>query len=333
MSSLLRIAGLLIVAAIGAFVLRTLYVAASRPASSAPPAMDHVRAAAADLPQGLLLRDSDLAWRDFPHGQVPPGALVQSQDGGADLKGAVLRTSVSAGKPLGLADVIQPDAPGFLAAALKPGMRATSVAIDDVSGNAGLIQPGDYVDLLLTQQLDGTPGRPAPTDHSVAAETVVSRVRVLAVGSAFLRPKADAETKEQPKDAHQRARTVTFEVTPHTAQVIAVATHLGSLSLALRSFATSDRQQPAAGDEMEPQTPPVWASDVSRAVRTSSHGPAAAGGAARAPAPKVIVYRGSKVGDGTNTPAPPAGAAATPGSPPPTPAGQPQVAANPATQR
>ncbi|MBU6493361.1 MAG: Flp pilus assembly protein CpaB, partial [Burkholderiales bacterium] len=67
MSSFLKIAGLLIVAAAGAFVLRALYIAASHPGPPKPAAMDRVRVAAADLPQGLLLRDSDLGWKEIPH--------------------------------------------------------------------------------------------------------------------------------------------------------------------------------------------------------------------------------------------------------------------------
>lgn len=311
MSNVLKLAALLIVAAIGALVLRALFIAASHPGPTPPPAMDRVRAAAADLPDGLLLRDSDLVWKSIPHGQVPPGALIEAQSGNDDLKGDLLRHAVRAGTPLGLADVISPNTPGFLAAALKPGMRAISVAIDDVSGNAGLIQPGDYVDVLLTQQMNTPAGTSAPPDRAVESETVVNRVRVLAVGSAFQRPKEDAA------QANTRARTVTFEVTPRTAQVITVATHLGSLSLALRSFATSDRNAPAAGAAMEPQTPPVWAGDVSRAL----HVPAQSAGVVRAHAAPVIVYRGSKASDATTASL--VGASIGTSGLPPLPAGEP----------
>jgi Flp pilus assembly protein CpaB len=291
MPKLFRTILLVLFAAVGAVVFRALFVAASQPHAPRPPATDRVRVAAAELPEGLLLRDSDLAWKDIPHTQVPPGALVRAQAGDGrdiDLKGDVLRHAVNAGVPLGASDVISPDAPGFLAAALKPGMRATSVAIDDVSGNAGLIQPGDYVDVLLTQQLGGSSSS-LTSLREVESETVVSRVRILAVGSAFQRPKEDAG---EPKT---RARTVTFEVTPHTAEVIAVATHLGSLSLALRSFATSDRNASAAGTETLPQSPPVWAGDVSRALRVAPPGRAPTRGAATGAPPRaVIVYRGSQ---------------------------------------
>ncbi|AOJ70821.1 MULTISPECIES: Flp pilus assembly protein CpaB [Burkholderia] len=309
MSHFLKLAGLLLVAVVGAFLFRALYVAASRPRPAAPPQQVRVRVAAADLPAGLLLRDADLGWKTMARGEAPAGALIDGDARGngasaaadasaaaaGDLKGDLLRHPARAGAPLGPADVISPSAPGFLAAALKPGMRAISVAIDDVSGNAGLIQPGDYVDVLLTQQLAAPGGASVAPERAVESETIVARVRVLAVGSAFQRPKDDAA---QP---NTRARTVTFEVSSHDAQVVAVGAHLGALSLALRSFATADRGAGAAPSP-EPPAPPVWAGDVSRALRAET--PAATPalprriGAAHAGGERqVLVYRGSKQGD------------------------------------
>ncbi|MGN6669180.1 MAG: Flp pilus assembly protein CpaB [Trinickia sp.] len=339
MQNILKLAGLIIVAAIGAFVLRALFVAASRPGPAKPTPMVRIRAAAADLPDGLLLRDSDLVWKSVPRADAPTGALVEGQADAADLKGDLLRHRVRAGTPLGPADVISPSSPGFLAAALKPGMRAISVAIDDVSGNAGLIEPGDYVDVLLTQQIATSPGAANGSDRTVETETIAERVRALAVGTAFTRPKDD---DKKPNSANERARTVTFEVTPRSAEVVTVAAHLGSLSLALRSFATSDRNAPQAEDVMEPQTEPVWARDVSRGLRAMARAPQeqahyAAPHASASERP-VVVYRGSKQSDSLGTASlglanntagalPPLPADALPAAPSPAPAAPPAHAA------
>lgn len=299
----LRMAVLIIAAGIGAFILRQLYVAASTPSAPGEAAEARVRVAAADLPEGLLLRDNDLAWKRMPSTQVPAGAFVESQPG-ADLKGALLRNRVEAGAPIRADNVIPAGAPDFLAAALQPGMRAISVPVDDVSGNAGLIQPGDFVDVVLTQEIGGS----ATVPGTFEAETVVRRARVLAVGSEFQRAKTPASAPDVPV----RARTVTLEVAPRTAQVVLVATRLGSLSLALRSFATSDRRQAAGGDEQEPDTPPVWAGDVSRAARAQS-ARTDAGARPAAQGSTVVIYRGSSVDDGSRGSG---GAIGTPGLPP-----------------
>ena len=256
MSNVLRIFLIVIVAAIGALLFKVFYVHATTAPKVVSVETDRVRSAAADLPQGLLLRETDLSWKAVPHNSAPSGAIVDAPANTADFKGSVLRHAVTANTIIVPADILSPSSPGFLAAALQPGMRAVSVGIDDVSGNAGLIQAGDFIDLLLTQEIDNKAS--GGTGHTYASETVVSRVRVLAVGSEFQRPKSDSE-------ANTRARTVTLEVFPQTAEVIAVASRLGSLSLALRSFAVSDRN-PADGSAAAPDhpLPPVYSNQISR---------------------------------------------------------------------
>jgi pilus assembly protein CpaB len=304
MSNIIKFTLLLVGAILIALIVRVV-IASTSHHGPAKVATQKVRVASADLPQGLLLRDEDLAWRQVPVADVPPNAVVAGASGAVELKGALLRHATASGVVLVADDVILPNAPGFLAATLKPEMRAVSVAVDDVSGNAGLIQPGDYVDLLLTQQMDRRTDSP---DLAVASETVVEHVRVLAVGSEISRPK----TGDAP-DASNRARTVTLEVTPRMGEVVAVAARLGSLSLELRSFATDTRApggsgeyalagvQPApqSGLQSASQSAPVWAGDISRAVRELPRPRATAAATGRAPAAPaaVIVYRGSDQSD------------------------------------
>lgn len=304
MRNIIKLTALVVIAALGAFVIRAMFVAASQPGASAPSEI-RVRAAAADLPGGLLLRESDLVWKTVSRSQLPSGALVEGEAGNGvtDIKGYLLRHAVPAGALLGVADVMSPAAPGFLAAALKPDMRAISVAVDDVSSNAGLIQPGDYVDVLLTQQMRAEPGVAIPPSRMVESETVAARVRVLAVGSAIVRPKDDSAA------ANTNARTVTVEVTPHGAQAIRVAAHLGSLSLALRSFAMRDRQIADRAEPDEERTGPVWAGDVSRALRSLPSAPSTNSttahrvpSSARPAEPQVVIYRGSSAGQSRENP-------------------------------
>ncbi|HEY2023940.1 Flp pilus assembly protein CpaB [Paraburkholderia sp.] len=297
MSTIIKFALLFLFAAIVAMIVRVVIVSSSH-ASTPTVDTQRVRVSAADLPQGLLMRDDDLTWKNVPVSRVPSNAIVDGKPGAIELKGALLRHPVTSGTVLVADDVILPSDPGFLAATLQPNMRAISVAVDDVSGNAGLIQPGDYVDVLLTQQMDHKTDNTSP-DFSVSSETVVEHVRVLASGSEIVRPKTG-----NPNEGTNRIRTVTLEVTPHMGEIVAVASHLGTLSLALRSFATASRDStPATLPSMAPapasdaERPPVWAGDISRALRQISQPRQVAVSApsARAPAPPhvVTVYRGS----------------------------------------
>src|ERR1700722_20299247 len=178
MSNVIKFAVLIVGALMIALIVRVVIVSGSHPSKRVVDTQK-VLVSAADLPQGLLLRDEDLGWKAVPTADVPQGAIVSGAPDALELKGALLRHAAASGTVLVAEDVILPSAPGFLAATLKPEMRAVSVAVDGVSGNAGLIQPGDYVDLLLTQQMDRRTDLP---DLAVASETVVEHVRVLAVG-------------------------------------------------------------------------------------------------------------------------------------------------------
>lgn len=298
MSNFIKIALLVVFALLCAMIVRT--VSGLSHPSNEPVSTIRIRTSAADLPQGLLLRDEDLAWKTVPPDQIPANAILEHAPGSPDVKGALLRHAVNAGTVIANDDVILPNAPGFLAATLKPDMRAISVAVDDVSGNAGLIQPGDYVDLLLTQNLDRRTDAP---DLAVASETVVQHVRVLAVGSEIKRPKGD----DMPSELN-RARTVTLEVTPHTGEVISVAARLGSLSLSLRSFATASRADKttsaasSATTDAADQPAPVWAGDISKALHDlpKPHvpvDPGPPGATTTLMSHSVVIYRGSEQSD------------------------------------
>jgi len=298
MSTTLKFALLVLGAAVLAMTARTLFATMNnqkKPAES----LVQVRIAASDLPAGLLLRNEDLAWKPLEKSQVPADALIKGTSAAQAMAGVLVRRNMKSGAFILAGDIIRPDAPGFLAAVLKPGMRAVSVPVDNVSGNAGLIQPGDYVDMILVQQSRNNDDLDRGRARSVVSETVVEKVRVIAVGSVF---QHQSEILEGRKNA-QAARTVTIEVTPRAAEAVTVATRLGTLSMALRSFAVTDRNAPhdeqtgsvVAWDNSQEKSAPVWAGDVSRALGHVREPVAVAKEKPREVLPhEITVYRGSK---------------------------------------
>lgn len=275
MSTVLRLALIVLVATLLALVARVVFINSQATPMAAEPDV-RVRVAAADLPAGLLLREADLDWQHHPRSQLPKGAITE---GGSNLQstGALLRRPVKAGQVILTDNLIRSDAPGFLAAALQPGKRAVTIPVNDVSGNAGLLQPGDYVDIILTQRL---PSSQLRGKTSVASETIVEAARIIAVGSRF---KRDEDEKKA-----SRVQTVTIEADARTAEAVSVASEIGSLSLALRSFALADRdtddsQQEALGARVVAweeavgmhRTGPVWGQDISRVFQSTVNLPVA----------------------------------------------------------
>ncbi|HTZ71053.1 MAG TPA: Flp pilus assembly protein CpaB [Acetobacteraceae bacterium] len=177
-----------------------------------------VLAAASTLRVGSLLKPDDIAAREMPVADVPAGARLDSPQARAALFGAMVRHTLLQYQVVLPADVMRPGDHGFLAAVLTPGYRATSVGVDAVSGTAGLIWPGDHVDLILTEQVPdpGDAGR-----QHVAAETVLKDVRVIAIDQQLV------QGGNASSSADAASRTVTLEVTPRDAERVNVAARLG----------------------------------------------------------------------------------------------------------
>ena len=226
--------GLLLLAALGLGLVgyqatrppKTVTVAAEAPP---PPLTVDVLAAARSLPAGTLMKDEDFTKKAVPSAEVPQGALTDIPDVRAGLRGALLRNYLDAGKVLMAGDILHPRDRGFLAAVLAPGARAISVGVDAVTGNGGLIWPGDRVDVILTQQMDE---KDAPLAKRYVAETVLNDVRVVAVDQSI----AQGAVASGDNATGRVARTVTLEVTPDQASRAAVADRLGKLTLAIRAM-------------------------------------------------------------------------------------------------
>jgi pilus assembly protein CpaB len=211
-----------------------------------PPLTVDVLVAAHSLPAGTLMKDEDFTKKAVPSVDVPKGAMTDSPDIRAGLHGALLRHYLDAGNILMTGDVLNPRDRGFLAAVLAPGARAISVGVDAITGDGGLIWPGDRVDMILTQELDQ---KDLPLARRFVSETVMSDVRVVAVDQSI----AQGAVAGADKATGKLARTVTLEVSPHQAERAALADRLGKITLAIRAVdgvaeATGPRSSVYGGD-------------------------------------------------------------------------------------
>ena len=267
---LLRIALFIVMAAgllgFGTVVFLTLKPSAS-PASpvavAQPPVTVRVLAAGRTLRAGSLLKPEDLAAVSLAPGAVPAGARTDTPAAHAELLGAMLRRSMAAGEVVLPADVVRAGDRGFLAAVLQPGMRAATVGVDAISGTAGLIWPGDHVDLILTETIEDSA---APLGHRIAGETVLHNLRVIATDQELMQGATPGAMPTNPGSSP--GRTVTLEVSPENAERVAVATRLGHLSLSVIAADRPAAEPKPVRAEAEPVT---WGGDVSAALQTDTH--------------------------------------------------------------
>src|SRR5262245_2845199 len=108
-----------------------------------------VLVAKGNLPAGTFIKDEDVPWQKWPTDGVNEAYLVEGQATLDTVVGAVVRKGIVAGGPITEAQIARPGDRGFLAAVLTPGMRAISISVNEPSSVAGLIFPGDRLDVLL----------------------------------------------------------------------------------------------------------------------------------------------------------------------------------------
>ena len=146
-----------------------------------------------------------------------------------------MRSALLPGDPVTAARLVAPGTRGILAAVTAPGMRAAAVALSQAASVSGLVEPGDRVDVILTQTVG----------ERRAATTVLHDVRVVAVDEAL------AGTGRDGGDGG----TASLELTPRQSEILALAGEMGKVSLSLRALSAGADRAPGAT---------VFDSDISR---------------------------------------------------------------------
>ena len=219
-----------------------------------------VAVAASPLAYGVDITPDKVRFVDYPNSSLPPGVFTTPAQLLPPGKRRVALLPISVNEPI-LAGKISGEGQGASIAALLPdGMRAASVAINDVSGVAGFVQPNDSVDVLITRSL------PTAAGNSQVTDVLLQNIRVIAIDQQSRN--ADGSPKV--------AKTATLEVNPVDAQKLALAQTVGTLSLVLRK----------PGEQNNPVVETVSMNDL----RYNMYG------GARYPAPAVVGNFGTGLG-------------------------------------
>ncbi len=223
-----------------------------------PPVQLNVLVAARPLSPGMLIRDEDFTPKAMPQRDAPAGSLPDTPEIRTEIRGALLRHFIDPGMAVTRADILRARDRGFLAAVLDPGTRAVSIPVDAVTGVSGLIWPGDRVDVILTQEMDG---QQVPLSRRVFGETVLTDVRVIAVDQQITEGGIPASGGE---GVGRVAHTITLQVAVDQAERVTVAGRMGHLALAVRAVEVAPNGSAQAGVKT------VFGGDVSPELSAST---------------------------------------------------------------
>jgi len=228
---------IVLVGAIVVAVLVAVIVQVSMGGKPEPVAVEEVKLevllAAKDLKIGDKLKAGDVRWQSWPKTALFSGAVVRKDNENADkvFEGRLAR-DVNKDEPFTKILLIGETEGNFVAASLEAGMRAVAIEVSAATMVGGFIEPGDYVDVILTynQRIKTGDDEVAKSvvDRNldkVATETVVQNVRILAVDQRATRPEEGKVSV---------GKTVTLELSLQDAERIALAQEIGVLTLSLR---------------------------------------------------------------------------------------------------
>lgn len=212
---------------LSAFVYREFKQASARPRAVE---MQEIVVAARALPLGTRLDGTNLRTIPWAAGEPVRGMCTRIQD----CTNRALITDVAQNEPILESKLAPVEAGAGLSAAIPQGMRALSVAVNDVVGVAGFVTPGTTVDVLVTGPITGSNQR---GETGNITRTILEDVRVLAAGQRV----------EQDRDGKpQTVPVITLLVTPEDASKLAMASTEGKIQLALRNTIDTQISDPPA---------------------------------------------------------------------------------------
>jgi len=191
----------------------------------------------ADIPVETDLRRDMFKQASFDPEQLPKDAISDPDD----LHGQFALQELPQSQPVRPSAIASRSTALAMAYGIPENYRAITIPVDDVSGVANFIRPGDHIDLLAI--FTDTSG------NYSTVQTVLQDVLVLAINAVTTPPEGDQAKEEQeakPKSRRgEESRTATIAVTPHQAQLVALSHHRGEIRLILRR--TGDRRIESLG--------------------------------------------------------------------------------------
>lgn len=164
------------------------------------------------IPARQVITDQMVDFTEMPANYASPGVLGKPDE----VIGKMSRSDIFPGEQIIKNKITSSNDPGEgLAMIVEPGRRAVTVPVNDVTGVAGLLKPGDHIDLLGTLTVN----------DQVITSTIIQNIKILAVNKST---SASGEKQAQ-------AGLLTLSVDPFEAQHLTLTLEKGSIRILLRT--------------------------------------------------------------------------------------------------
>jgi pilus assembly protein CpaB len=184
---------------------------------------------------GAPIKSHMMMWQKWPKEAVLDSYLVRNEESEGQyqtLINGLSKRQISRGEPITSHDIIKTGDRSFLAAIVKPGMRAVSLPLGSSAAGSSLLSPGDRLDVISASISAPTFGQ----SNNFSGTTLVENAKVLAIDRHLGVESKSADTKGIQLATEEGAKFITIEVTPEEAEILSMATKLGELTFSLRGM-------------------------------------------------------------------------------------------------
>lgn len=196
------------------------------PQSAQANATQTVIVASKRVARGEELTSTAIREVEWPVDLIPVGILSNSNEA----IGRVALTAILPGEPLFTDKLTDLSGKGFFASIIKPGMRAYTIQTRGPSSSvAGFVRPKDRVDVLVNLR-----GTSKDQTGGGSTTTLLQAVEILAIDQ-ILDSDVNAMQMLEIWAKGDNLTSVTLEVSPDQASLLALGQSYGELSLALRN--------------------------------------------------------------------------------------------------
>lgn len=201
-----------------------------------------------DIPRGAVIDAELLETAIIPNQYVQPQAVTSLDR----VAGMITVAPISKGEQITLSRLTysREIGRGSLAESTPVGKRAVTVSVDNIATLAGMLKPGNYVDVIAMVPVPAQNSE-GKQDVQLVALPLFQNVLVLAVGqeTGMLQQSDGRYRREEKKEA---SPLVTFALSPQEANLITFVQEQSKIRLVLRSPADSQLQpvQPASWDAL-----------------------------------------------------------------------------------
>ena len=210
-----------------------------------------VLVAKTDIPKGVTIEPEMLETAVIPNQYLVPQAVTSLDR----ISGMVTIAPISKGEQISLSKLTQPHqvstGGGGLAQITPAGKRAITISVDNISSLAGMIRPGDYVDVIAVLPVPiQTPDGKQTTQMAVIP--LFQNVLVLAVGQEIGSISKEETGRYKKEEKREPSPLITLALSPQEAHLLAFVQEQGKIRLTLRSPIDSQIQpvQPASWETL-----------------------------------------------------------------------------------